>query len=111
MNKVHINATIDTDTYHNLKHYLPAGKISETINELLSQFLQSKKCAIVDMELINQQIDERTIELERVSSELTILKMRKADLLKEQAKQEREEWERTIAMKDTLLNAGILRGL
>lgn len=109
--KTHIDITIDSEVYHHVKNTLPYGKISETVNELLSQFLQAKKCDIDDTLIIDQQIEEKLIEMERISGEITVLKIRKSDLLKVQAEQEKEDNIKRKAFAQSMINAGFVRDM
>lgn len=106
-----IAITLDEDLYHNIRHAIPERQLSSTINELLISFLRFKGIEDTDLNLIEDQIEEKTRKLEEISGEVTSLKVRRTQLLKERLAKEKEETIQSKAFHDSMINAGFVRDL
>lgn len=111
INKIRTNFTIDITTYHQLRHAIPDGKMSDVVNTLLEQFLQVRETHDFEETTIKTMIEDKTKQFEQLSAEITSLKIQLAEIIRQNATKEKEQIIQAQAWNETIKASGVLNDI
>lgn len=109
--KSNLHVMIDTDVYLGLKNMSGDREVSKIVNALLEQFLSIREQPDMEEDALIELIEKKTKELEILTGEITSLKIKRADIIRRRAIEEKENAIKRKAFAQSMLNAGFVRDL